>query len=146
MNNNNNNIRQQQYVIRKSFLSSFKELLDLRGARYLMSNANPDTFISHNGNNEGAWNLNENYQHMMDTKDEYNKDIENEDFPEALKQDARTQLAIIDDIEQKFKNAGYQPSSGGRGRRKRKQTKRRTNKRKRTKRKSNKRKRTKRKH
>ena len=120
MNNNNNNIRQQQYVIRKSFLSSFKELLDLRGARYLMSNANPDTFISHNGNNEGAWNLNENYQHMMDTKDEYNKDIENEDFPEALKQDARTQLAIIDDIEQKFKNAGYQPSGGGRGRRKRK--------------------------
>jgi hypothetical protein len=133
-----NNDIGEAYVNEKIFLASFKQVLYLRGARYLMSHENDQTYIDH-GNNNGISNLNVNYNFMIDIKSEYKKDIENEDFPESLKQDAKTQLAVIDDIEQKLKNAGYQPLSGGR-------TKRRSNKRKQTKRRSNKRKQTKRKH
>jgi 1-aminocyclopropane-1-carboxylate deaminase/D-cysteine desulfhydrase-like pyridoxal-dependent ACC family enzyme len=131
------------YVNEKTFLASFKQVLNLRGVRYLMSHENDLTYVDY-GNNNGVSNLNNNYNFMVDIKDAYKKDIENKDFPESLKQDAKTQLAVIDDIEHKLTNAGYEPLSGGR--RKRKRTKRRSYKRKRTKRRSNKRKQTKRKH
>jgi hypothetical protein len=137
-----------EYANKKAFLASFKEILDMRGARYLMSNENSNTFVNHGAGN-GSENLNDNYEFMMEIKDMYKTDTNDKNFSEALKQDAKTQLAIIDDIEYKLKNAGYKYPSpqtnfsmGGRTKMKRKQTKRkrRTNKRKSNKRKSNKRK------
>jgi hypothetical protein len=140
----------QEYRIKKRFLTSFREILDLRGAIYLINNNNPSTIVDWgDGTNSDIFELN--YYHMGQIKKNYEEDIEDEDFPEAFKHDARTQLAIIDNIEQKFRNAGYEPSpevsnassEGGRIKRrsnKRKKTKRRSNKRKKTKRRSNKRK------
>jgi hypothetical protein len=114
-----------EYANKKTFLASFKEILDMRGARYLMDHENSNTFINH-GNNSGSENFNENYDYMMEVKDGYKTDTNDKNFPEALKQDAKTQLAIIDDIEYKFKNAipPTQTNSNMGGRRKRKQTKR----------------------
>jgi len=131
-----------EYANKKAFLLSFKEILDLRGARYLMSHENSNTFINH-GNNSGSENFNENYDYMMEVKDGYKTDTNDKNFPEALKQDARTQLAIIDDIENKFKNAIPPDSTGGRIKRKTKKSKRKQTKRKRR---SKKRRSTKRKH
>ncbi len=127
------------YTNQKIFLTSFREVLRKRLAEYLMNNDNNNTLVEH-----GSGNLNGNYNDMMEIKLKLKQDIEDADFPEALKQDARTQLEIIDNIEQKLTNAGYQTLSGGR--RKRKRTKRRSNKRKQTKRRSNKKRQTKRKH
>ena len=107
-----------------------------------MSHENSNTFINH-GNNSGSENFNENYDYMMEVKDGYKTDTNDKNFPEALKQDARTQLAIIDDIENKFKNAIPPDSTGGRIKRKTKKSKRTQTKRKRR---SNKRRSTKRKH
>ncbi len=132
-----------EYAKNKAFLASFKEILELRGATYLMNNENNSTFINH-GDGNGSENFNDNYDFLMEVKDGYKTDTNDKNFPEALKQDARTQLAIIDDIEYKFKNAipPTQTNSSMGGRRKRRQTKRkrRQTKRKKTKRKSNKRK------
>ena len=141
-----------EYAKNKRFLESFKEILDLRGATYLMNNENNSTFINHGSNSgSGSENFNDNYDLLMEVKDGYKTDTNDKNFPEALKQDARTQLAIIDDIEYKLQNAipPTQTNSSMGGRRKRKQTKIKSNKRKQTKRKSNKkkgRKQTKRKH
>ena len=132
-----------EYAKNKAFLASFKEILDLRGATYLMNNENNSTFINH-GDGNGSENFNDNYDLLMEVKDGYKTDTNDKTFSEALKQDARTQLAIIDDIEYKLGNA---LAAGTGGRRKRKQTKKRSNKRKKTKkRRTNKRKKTKRKH
>ena len=138
-----------EYAKNKAFLASFKEILDLRGATYLMNNENNSTFINH-GDGNGSENFNDNYDLLMEVKNGYKTDTNDKNFPEALKQDARTQLAIIDDIEYKLGNA---LAAGTGGRRKRKQTKKRSNKRKKTKktkktkkRRTNKRKKTKRKH
>ena len=136
-----------EYAKNKAFLASFKEILDLRGARYLMNNENNSTFINH-GDGNGSENFNDNYDFLMEVKDSYKTDTNDKNFPEALKQDAKTQLAIIDDIEYKLKNAipPTQTNSNTGGRRKRKQTKRKrkqtkkTKKTKKTKRRSNKRK------
>jgi hypothetical protein len=135
-----------EYAKNKAFLESFKEVLDLRGVTYLMNNENNSTFVNH-GSGNGSENLNDNFDYMMEIKDGYKTDTNDKNFPEALKQDARTQLAIIDDIEYKLGNAlaarTNNSSMGGRSnKRRRKQTKR---KRKQTKRKQTKRKQTKRK-
>jgi len=134
----------EEYTNQKIFLTSFRKVLNQRGAEYLMNNVNNNTFVEH-----GSQELNGNYNDMMDIKVKLKQDIEDEDFPEPVKKDAITQLEIIDDIEQKLTNAGYQPLSGGRRKRKRtkrKRTKRRSNKRKQTKRRYNKKRQTKRKH
>jgi hypothetical protein len=137
-----------EYAKNKAFLASFKEILDLRGATYLMNNENNSTFVNH-GSGNGSENLNDNFDYMMEIKDGYKTDTNDKNFPEALKQDARTQLAIIDDIEYKLGNAlaarTNNSSMGGRSN-KRKRTKRRSNKRKKTKRKQMKRKSNKRKY
>ena len=143
-----------EYAKNKRFLESFKEILDLRGARYLMDHENNSTFVNH-GDGNGSENFNDNYEFMMEIKDGYKTDTNDKNFPEALKQDARTQLAIIDDIEYKFKNAipptQTNSSMGGTTKRKRRSSKkkgRKQTKRKQTKkgRKQTKRKQTKRKH
>lgn len=130
-----------EYAKNKRFLESFKEILDLRGATYLMNNENNSTFINH-GSNSGSENFNDNYDLLMEVKDGYKTDTNDKNFPEALKQDARTQLAIIDDIEYKVGNA-LAAGTGGRSKskRKRRSNKRRSNKKKQTKRKQTKRKR-----
>lgn len=108
-----------------------------------MDHANSDTFVDH-GDGTGSQRLIDNFDYMRtEVKDSYKTDINDENFPEALKQDAQTQLRIIDDIEYKIGNAlaagtnNY--STGGRSN-KRNRTKRRSNKRKKTKRRSNKKK------
>ena len=136
-----------EYAKNKAFLASFKEILDLRGATYLMNNENNRTFINH-GDGNGSENLNDNYDLLMEVKDGYKTDTNDKNFPEALKQDARTQLAIIDDIEHKFgnvlvantnnSNTGGMPKSKSKSKRKRRTSKRRTSKRKQTKRKGRK--------
>ena len=140
-----------EYAKNKRFLESFKEILDLRGARYLMDHENNRTFVNH-GDGSGSENLTDNFDYMMEVKNSYKTDTNDKNFSEALKQDARTQLAIIDDIEHKLGNAidaasTNNSSTGGRSKskrkrrsNKRKQSKRRSNKRKQTKRRSNKRK------
>ena len=137
-----------EYAKNKAFLASFKEILDLRGATYLMNNENNSTFINH-GDGNGSENFNDNYDLLMEVKNGYKTDTNDKNFPEALKQDARTQLAIIDDIEYKLGNAlavrTNNSNMGGRSN-KRKRTKRRSNKRKKTKRKQMKRKSNKRKY
>ena len=127
-----------KYMIRKRFLTSFRDKLDLRGARYLMNNDNSNTVVEL-GDGTTSGNFRDYYGRMMSIKSAYKRDIENADFSEALKKDAKTQLAIIDDIENKFKNAGINDFSLG-GRTKRKSNKRKSNKRRSNKRKSNKRK------
>ena len=94
-----------KYKIRKRFLTSFRDKLDLRGARYLMNNNNSNTIVEL-GDGTTSGNFRDNYGRMMAIKSAYKRNIEDEDFSEALKKDAETQLAIIDDIENKFKNAG----------------------------------------
>jgi len=127
-----------KYMIRKRFLISFRDKLDLLGARYLMNNNNSNTIIEL-GDGTTSGNFRDNYGRMMDIKRAYKRNIDDADFSEALKKDAKTQLAIIDDIENKFKNSGINDFSLG-GRTKRKSNKRRSNKRKSNKRRSNKRK------
>ena len=140
-----------EYAKNKAFLASFKEILDLRGATYLMNNENNSTFINH-GDGNGSENFNDNYDLLMEVKNGYKTDTNDKNFPEALKQDARTQLAIIDDIESKLGNAlaagTNNSSTGGSTKRKRKRkrmsNKRMSNKRRSNKRKSNKKKQIKR--
>jgi hypothetical protein len=134
----------KKYMIRKRFLTSFRDKLDLHGARYLMNNNNSNTIVEL-GDGTTSGNFRDNYGRMIAIKSAYKRNIEDEDFSEALKKDAKTQLAIIDDIENKFKNEGINDFSLG-GKMKRKKTKRRSNKRRSNKRRSNKRRSNKRRH
>jgi len=84
-----------EYVNDKKFLKSFQQQIDHTGVRYLIDN-NSDY-------------LNNSYNRLMDIFNNYKQDLNNPNFDTGLRQDAQTQMVIIEDIRSKLNNATYPP-------------------------------------
>jgi hypothetical protein len=84
-----------EYVNDKKFLKSFQQQIERTGVRYLIDN-NSDY-------------LNNSYNRLMDIFNNYKQDLNNPNFDTGLRQDAQTQMVIIEDIRSKLNNAKYPP-------------------------------------
>jgi hypothetical protein len=83
------------YLENKVMVQNFAKDIHYHGVRYLMSQPGFDS----------------RYREMLGFYNVCKDDIEAKDIPDGLKEDARTQMEIMDNLIIKIRNAGYSPST-----------------------------------